>query len=393
MCAMRQSNIAKKVLVLLSNVSVTHRRHLRGILEYVHGTIFPPWEVQLGLSDIDAGYKQNLSPGNYDGIIAAVHRAEDRRRILASGIPAVLYEPPLCMPPRRARPHNVVTFFNDHEVEGNTAAEYFLERGYTSFAYVGTAVRTAWSEARMIGFRARLSKDGFSPAIYTPPPYTARKDFALEAKHLVAWLRKLPSRTALFAAHDERAREVVLAARRAGLAIPDDMAVMGVDDDELLCSTASQPISSIAVDARETGILFAKALESLMDGHAHDPIIRTCHTRIVARRSTDAFAFNDPLLSRALSYAAANLAVHPRMEDLATAARCSIRTLQLRAKAILGRTIKDEISALQVHEASRRLSIRDGKPDEIARATGFYNASHMYRRIQNCNGKVSKFEI
>jgi len=382
MRGMKLEKPVRKVLVLLSNASVTHRGHLNGILEYVHENVFPPWDVQLGLSDIDAGYPQALSPRNCDGIIAAVHRAADRRRILDSGIPAVLYEPPLSGPPRRARPHRVVTFFNDHEAEGRTAAEYFIERGFTHFAYVGTAGRTAWSAARQIGFSSRLSKEGFSPVVYSPPPPTARKDFSLEARRLVAWLKGLAPRTALFVAHDERAREVVLAARLAGRVIPDDLAVLGVDDDELLCSTASPPISSIAVEAKETGARFAMALESLMEGRPHEPVVRTCHTRVVARRSTDAFSFSDPFLSRALSYVAANLASRPRLEDIAAAARCSKRTLQLRARAVLGRTIKDEISSLQTSEAMRRLAVRGARPDDVARATGFCSASHMYRRIR-----------
>ncbi len=388
MRGMKHVQPAHKVLVMLSNASVTHRDHLRGILEYVRENIFPPWDVQLGLSDIDEGYPQSLSRQGYDGIIAAVHRADDRRKVFASGIPAVLFEPTLFSPARRTRPANTVTFFNDHEAEGRTAADYFLERGYRSFAYVGTASRTAWSEARRKGFASRLSKSGFVPIVYAPPPPIERKDFAREAKRLVAWLKGLAPRTAVFVAHDERAREVVLAAKRARRTIPGDLAILGVDDDELLCSTASPPLSSIAVDARETGARFAYALDALLKGRFHEPIVRTCHTQVVTRRSTDAFSLDDPFLSRALSYAAANLATRPRLDELAAAAHCSKRTLQLRARAILGHSLKDEITALQLREACRRLATRHAAPEEIARETGFCNASHLYRRMRECPPSV-----
>ena len=378
--AMKPSKPTRKILVFLSNASVTHRDHLKGILEYVHGSVVPPWDVQLGLGDIDAGYPQSLLPQNYDGIIAAIHMPGDRRRILASGIPAVLFEPNLFEPARR--PPNVITFFNDHEAEGRTAADYFLARGYRNFAYVGTPIRTVWGEARLKGFASRLSKSGFSPLVYAPPPPTERRDFSLEARRLAKWIRGLAPRTALFVVHDERAREVVLAAKRAGRSIPDEIAVLGVDDDELLCSTASPSISSIAVDARETGIRFAKALEALMDGREQDPIVRTCHTRVVARRSTDAFSLGDPFLARALSYAASNLSSRPRLCDLAAAAHCSKRTLQLRARAALGRSVKEEVTAMQVMEARRMLSVHGARPEEVARSAGFCNASHMYRRMR-----------
>lgn len=382
MRGMKHVQPARKVLVMLSNASVTHRDHLRGILEYVRANIVPPWDVQLGLSDIDAGYPQSLSRQSYDGIIAAVHRADDRRKILASGIPTVLFEPTLFSPARRARPANTMTFFNDHEAEGRTAADYFLERGYRNFAYVGTASRTAWSEARRKGFASRLSKSGFAPAVYAPPPPTERKDFACEAKRLVVWLKGLAPRTAVFVAHDERAREVVLAAKRARRTIPDDLAILGVDDDELLCSTASPALSSIAVDAQETGARFAQALDALLKGHFHEPIVRTCHTHVVARRSTEAFSLNDPFLARALSYAAANLANRPRLDTLAAAAHCSKRTLQMRARKVLGHSIKEEMSALQLREARRRLAARHADPEAVARETGFCNASHLYRRLR-----------
>lgn len=378
------------MLVLLSNASVTHRDHLRGILEYVHANIYPPWEVQLGLSDIDEGYRVSLSPLNYDGIIAAIHKPCDRRRILASGIATVLYEPTVFEHPRRIMPRNVITFFNDHEAEGRTAADWFLERGYENFGYVGTASRTAWSDGRQKGFVSRLSKSGFVPQVYAMAPPAERDDFAFEARRLVKWLKMLPPRTALFVAHDERAREVSLAVKRAGRTIPDDMAIMGVDDDELICSTASPPLSSIAVESYETGRRFAMALEALFHGKPHDPIVRTCHTHVVSRRSTDAFSFDDPFLSRAFSYAAANLQSCPRIEELAEAAHCSKRTLELRARTVLGRTLKDELAALQLREARRRLSVRGAVPEEVARITGFCNASHMYRRFREMKRKSFK---
>ena len=367
----------KQILVVFSKFDLTHRQMLGGILKYAHENCASTWRTQLELRDIARRDLATLKDDGFDGIIAAVINPADRRKYFASGLPVVLYEPTLAKWDRSKRPARSVTFFNDHMAEGRTAAEYFIERGYRKFAYVGTLGSIAWSEARRRGFVSTLSRKGLRCAVYPQPPAQVKIDFMHEEKRLVKWLSQLPQGTALFAVHDERAQQIVSLADRAGISIPEHIAVLGVDDDELLCTTASPTLSSIPVNATETGYRFAKALDDLLHGRPHVPVIRTCHTRVITRQSTDISSIEDPFVSRAVDYMRQHLGDSVGGKSIAVAARCSLRTLQMRMLATLGRTPKEQFAFLRRTEAVSLLANTSMSVDQIAHACGFCGSSHL----------------
>ena len=367
----------KRILVVFSKFDFTHRQMLGGILKYAHDNCASAWTTQLELHDMSRRGATVLRDGRFDGIIVAIVNPADRRKYLTAGVPVVLYEPTLAKWDRTPRPPNSITFFNDHMAEGRTAAEYFIGRGYRNFAYVGTPEPVVWSEARRKGFVSTLSKTGLKCRVF---PITGKKPHnwsAQETSRLSRWLSKLPPRTALFAVHDERAQQILSIANMAGLSIPDRIAVLGVDDDELLCTTASPTLSSIPVNAEDTGYRFAQALDALLHGRHHDPVIRTCHTRVITRQSTDFSIIEDPFVSRAVAYMRQHLHDSIGGKQIAAAARCSLRTLQLRMLAAVGRTPKGEFAFLRRTEAMSLLANTTMSVDQIARACGFCNSSHL----------------
>ena len=375
-----------RILVVFSNIDATHRLMLEGILRYVHEKCTPTWQVQLDLHDIARRNSSTILSGGFSGIIAAVINPADRRNYFRTGLPTVLFEPTLERMDSAKRPRNNVTFLNDHAAEGLTAAEYFLERGYRSFAYVGTAVPVEWSTSRLRGFAKRLEKAGIKPLVYPEPKGAAATDFTLEMPLLAKWLRRLPRGTAVFAAHDARAQQLETAARRTSVLIPDDIALLGVDDDKLLCETASPPISSIPVYAMETGWRFAEAMHGLLDGRYEPPVVRTCHTRVITRQSSDALALPDPIVAKAVSYAERHLHEQLKAETLASAANCSLRTLQSKILKTLGRTIKDEIAFLRQSASIKLIKDTEMPIAEIARACGFCSPSHLGVHIKKATG-------
>ena len=376
-----------RILVVFSNIDVSHRKMLAGILHYAREQCDPPWEIQLDLRDIYRRSSFELRTGGFAGIIAAIANSADRRKYFATGLPTVLFEPTFANMDTARRPANNVTFFNDHGAEGRAAAEYFIERGYRSFAYIGTTEPRAWSATRRRGFAVRLRMAGFNPTIYRIPDDKVKGDFTKEARFLEKWLKRLPRRTALFAVHDERAQQVTIAARRAGLRIPDDIAVLGVDDDELICTTAAPSLSSIHVPSEEEGCRFAKAMADLLAGNNPTPVFRTCHTRIVTRLSTSTFALSDPVVAKAVSYAEKHLAESLRGETLAAAANCSLRTLQIRILKTLGRSIKEEIAFLRQNAALKLIKETKMPIAEIARTCGFCSPSHLGIHIRKATGQ------
>ena len=376
-----------KILVVFSNIDTTHRLMLEGILRYVREKCVPAWQVQLDLRDISRRNLSDIVSGGFAGIVAAVMNPADRRKYLRTGLPTVLYEPTFGRMEGERRPDSNVTFFNDHAAEGRAAAEYFLERGFSSFAYVGTATPAAWSTERRAGYAARLRKAGIHPRVYAGPNRVAAADFTKETPLLAKWLRSLPRGTALFAAHDLRARQVEIAAQKAGIRIPDDIVLLGVDDDTLICETASPPISSIQVHAEETGWRFAEAMHSLLKGERTTPVVRTCHTQVKTRQSTNAFALDDPVVAKAVAYAEANLSGPLPLHRLALAANCSVRTLQMKMMHVLGRTVRDEISFLRCREAMKLLSETSVPVSEVARECGYCSTSHLGTHLKRTTGK------
>ncbi|MBR2837640.1 MAG: substrate-binding domain-containing protein [Kiritimatiellae bacterium] len=377
---------APKVLVVFSNIDVSHRKMLSGILHYAREKCTPPWEVQLDLHDLGRRSSTEVRAGGFSGIIAAVINPADRRKYFRTGLPTVLFEPTLSRMDRTKRPANNITFFNDHAAEGRAAAEYFIARGYKSFAYVGTAAPLAWSDARRRGYAATLRLHGIKPSVFRSDCTDRPNDFIGESRALKLWLRRLPAKTAVFAAHDERARQVAIAARRAGVRIPDDIALLGVDDDELLCTTSAPPISSIHVPSEEEGWRFAQAMSALLAGRNPTPVCRTCHTRVITRLSTDSFALSDPIVTKAVSYAEKHLSEPLRGERLARAANCSLRTLQLKVLKTLGRTVKEEIAFLRQSTAQKLLRETSMPVAEIASACGFCSSSHLATHIRRATG-------
>lgn len=367
----------KHILVVFSKFDFTHRQMLGGMLKYVHDNCASAWTTQLELHDMSRRGATALRDGRFDGIIAAIVNPADRRKYLTSGVPVVLYEPTLAKWDRTPRPPNCITFFNDHMAEGRTAAEYFIERGYRNFAYVGTSEPVAWSEARRRGYVSALAKRGMKCRVFQTVGTKTRNWPAQETGRLSRWLSKLPPRTALFVVHDERAQQILSIASMAGLSIPDRIAVLGVDDDELLCTTSSPTLSSIPVYAEDTGYRFAQALDALLHGRCHDPVIRTCHTRITTRQSTDFSVIEDPFVSRAVAFMRQHLGDSIGGEQIAAAAHCSLRTLQLRMLAAVGRSPKDEFAFLRRTEAMSLLANTTMSVDQVARACGFCNSSHL----------------
>ena len=368
---------AKRVLVAFSKFDMTHRQMLGGILKYAHDNCASNWTTQLELRDMSRRSATKLQDGRFDGIVAAIVNPADRRKYLAAGVPVVLYEPTLAKWDRTPRPPRSVTFFNDHTAEGRTAAEYFIGRGYRNFAYVGTPEPVAWSEARRNGFVSALAKRGLACRVFPQSGAMARGRPAQETGHLSRWLSKLPPRTALFAVHDERAQQILSVAGMAGLSIPDRIAVLGVDNDELLCTTSSPTLSSIPVNAEETGYRFAQALDALLHGRPHDPVVRTCHTRVITRQSTDFSVIDDPFASRAVAYMRQHLRDSIGGRQVAAAAHCSLRTLQMRMLAAVGRSPKDEFAFLRRTEAMSLLANTAMSVDQVARACGFCSSSHL----------------
>lgn len=354
----------------MPTINRPERLKLDGILAYAHEKTGDRWQIVLDFGAL-SGSPARIPSQRADGVIAYIDSVRRRREIVSAGIPAVLIEDELS--PRRAPAEkHVATLLCDHEAEGRAAADYFLERHFRSFAWLGPESPTEWSRARRRGFAARLGEAGFRCA-----------NVAGDEDGLPQRLAALPKPTALFASHDFRARQALDAATAAGVSVPRDLAVLGVDDDAAICTTVSPALSSIPTDDIRLGYAAGRVLNGLMrDPSAGGRTIRFAAHRVVARLSTDAEALSDRFVAEALRHARNHLADRLDATTLARRVGYSRHMLQLRAERALGHSLGEEIRRMRLAAAKDLVSDTDMPIADIAESCGFTSISHLAMRFR-----------
>lgn len=367
-----------RVLLVIPTANIIHRQILNGILRYAHRN--GPWEFHMitGLFE-----EQGIRRTQEWGCTGAIAFADTRAHVdavLAAAVPVVFINPP---PDLMADSHSLghhCCAVRDHAAVGRSGADYFLERQYTHFAYVGDVSDKPWSRERANGFVNRVVEQGFACEVYPAPSARERDDFGLESKRLRAWLKRLPKPVAVLTARDQRARQLLEMCMDDGLSVPHEVAVLGVGNDEILCETTTPSLSSIELDGENTGYDCAKLLDERMrdPAAARRPCVLTLGmTRVVTRRSTDTSCMSDPLMARALALIQASLGAQTTVTDIARQLHVSRRLLEMKAKATIGRTVCEEIQRVRLNRARTLLRNSTMTVSEIASVCGFYDPSHL----------------
>ena len=358
-----------RVVIDLNLSSYTAQNHLRGILRFAreHG-----WETSIAMRREDGVRGLDSRRLEADGVLGGLDSPYGLSVLaLRRGIPLVAFD-------ARIRRGAAASLLCDNASVAHLAAEHLLSRGFGSFAFVGEENGIAWSNERLAFFRRELAARGFSCAAYPLLPAARRADLAFARRDLAAWLGRLPRPVGLFAAYDIRARHVLEAARAAGLAVPSDLAVIGVDDDPLLCETALPAITSIALDTEDAGYRAAAALDEAMRGRRpSNPVVLFRGVRVAPRASTARFVGRDALVARARAAIAASAAERLTVAALLDELDVSRRTLELRFRAETGTTPGRAIAEERLRRARELLRTTAMTQDEVAAACGFCDASHM----------------
>ena len=358
-----------RVVIDLNLSSYTAQNHLRGILRFAreHG-----WETSIAMRREDGVWGMDARHLAADGVLAGRGSPFGLERVaIRRGIPLVAFD-------ARIRRGAVASLLCDNASVARLAAEHLLSRGFRAFGFVGEENGIAWSRERLAAFRRELAARGLGCVPYPALPAARRADLAFARRDLAAWLARLPRPAAVFAAYDIRARHVLEAARAAGLAVPTDVAVIGVDDDPLLCETASPAITSIAMDTEDAGYRAAAALDEAMRGETPaESVVLFRGVRVAARASTARFVGRDPIVARARATIAAADPAALSVAGLLAGLGVSRRTLELRFRAETGTTPGRAIAETKLRRARDLLRTSSLTQEEIAAACGFCDASHM----------------
>lgn len=258
----------------------------------------------------------------------------------------------------------------DNAAVGALAARYFLDRGFRQFGYVGSG-EVRWSLEREASFRSAVEAAGGACRVYRHRWGTQGKgDVALD-REMRAWLAALPRPAAVLGAEDVTAWRVLEHVHELGLRSPEDLAVLGVDDDEMWCASGHPPLSSIEIPARQMGWRAAELLEAEMRGSRSHACERFAPAGVHTRQSSDVLAVDDPALASALAFLRANAARDLSIDELARTAAVARRSLERRFRERLGRTPLEELTRVRMERAQELLRGSDRPLAEIARLCGF----------------------
>jgi LacI family transcriptional regulator len=318
----------------------------------------------------------DLASWEGDGIIADFDDPVVSRAVLRSRLPAVAFGSGYGW---YVSESSIPYFLTNNQAIAKLAVDHLMERGLRQFAYCGYA-RTpinGWSEERERAFAAALKKRRLSCAIYHGHHKSSRR-WASVQRSIGEWLGSLPKPVGVMAANDNRARQVLEACREYHLRVPQEVAVIGVDNDELLCHLSTPLLSSIEQGARQIGYDAAVLLDRIMHGakprqkrFVVDPV------GIVTRQSTDVLAIDEPTVAKAMAFIMRHSTEGIKVPDVVNAVAVSRSTLETRFRTTLGHTVSAAVRQAQLEQV-RQLVVNTALPlKQVAAKTGFRSVQHL----------------
>jgi LacI family transcriptional regulator len=268
----------------------------------------------------------------------------------------------------------------DHDSVGRLAAEYFLEKGYRNFGFFGSAW-THVSRTREAGYRQRLAATGFELAT-CHAEYLPRPPVGASWRHVddqvERWLRTLPKPVAILCSNDVPARDLADVCRQLELRVPQEVALLGVDNDELECGLTWPSLSSIELPGQRIGYEAARILDDLMRGKKQPakPLFLP-PVRVVTRQSTDTLAVENATVAAALDYIRANLSEEFTVDDIAAGAGVGRRDLERKFRAALDRSVLDEVRTARIDRVKQLLADTELSMAAVAQRAGFSGSRRM----------------
>ncbi|MCX6966314.1 MAG: DNA-binding transcriptional regulator [Verrucomicrobia bacterium] len=371
-----------KRTVLLALTSSSHHGFFRGIARYAREHHWHLVADMIYTAKIPAGWRG-------DGIISFIGYRDDLAEfILASGLPTV----ELSMTRNEIQLPRVE---GDNNMIGCLAAEHFLERGYRHFAWA-PMLDDAVNDERHCGFGDRLAKAGFICHLL-PPADTCHgdpstRDWATRRKVLMRELKRLPKPLAVFGYNDCVAADIIDACNNAGLLVPEAVAVLGVDNDALICESIPVPLSSVCHNLEGMAYEAAALLDRVMSGRKPPKEVIRVHPKgLMIRRSTDILAVEDLQVARALRFLRDNY-TNPQLSvsDVVAATNRSRRLLEKAFRRELQCTINDEIVRLRINKVKDLLTNSDMKVVDISAVCGFSLPNYLFRSFRKRAGVSPK---
>ncbi|HSI36645.1 MAG: XylR family transcriptional regulator [Phycisphaerae bacterium] len=346
------------------------RRVLEGVTRYLRS--HRPWSVFLEQRELFAAPPKWLRKWHGQGVICRKTTPDLAALLARAGIPLVdLNDISDAVP-------GVPRIESDQRAIGRLAADHLFERGFTRFAYCGFSDQ-AWAIARRDGFVGRLAERGQTATVYesawTGP---AARAWEREQAQIARWLRGLPRPVGLMACSDMRGQHVLDACQRLDVAVPEQIAVVGCDNDAVMCNLCHVPMSSVVPNPERVGYEAAALLDKLMAGQpAPTTPLLIEPVGVHTRQSTDVLAIDDPVVATALRYIRENAHRGCSMKDVLRHTAASRSLLERKFRQHLGHSPQAEIRHVQLKRVKQLLAESDLPLNEIAPLAGYSHPEYM----------------
>jgi LacI family transcriptional regulator len=368
-----------RVALLVETTRTYTRELLAGVRRYIaaHG----PWSTFLELRALDSSPPAWLRDWDGDGILTRTFTREMADLIDASRLPAVELRATHLS---GGRPF--VGMDNAHI--GRAVAEHFFERGYRQFAAYSLQTERFFIE-RVRNFVSAVQAYGCQCSELPESSSDSVTDWEQSQSRLMAWLSQLPKPVGIFAANDQLGVRLLEACQRAGIAVPEEVAVVGAENEETLCTFATPPLTSVRFDGQAVGYTAAELLDRLMLGKSpRRREILIAPKGIVVRASSDELVITDPLVAQAARLIRENAMSGINVDDLCRSLNASRTTLDRRMKAALKRSPKEEITRIRFREVERLLRETDLTIETIAAQTGFAHSHYLQAAFKESHGQT-----
>lgn len=384
-------------ILFLTDFSEAYARNLLlGIARYAHavGQAWSLCRLPLSIRDkfgieavIDLAKKMRA-----DAVIGQFYNTDNVELFARNGIITIAQD-------FKARFTTIPNITGPHFLAGKMGAEYFAKKGFRHFAFYGTR-DVVWSDERMQGFRetVRAANPSFTFSALCKNTQNALWDY--DTNQLVTWLQSLPKPVAIMACDDNHAYHITEACQQGEgggrLRIPDDIAVLGVDNDETICRLSSPNLSSLNQNIEQGGYDVAQLIDRILRDPAtprEDVMVQPTH--IVTRQSTDIYANNDQHIAEVLKYIHENISQKITVDELVELVPLSRRLLETRFKRSMGTSIYDYILQTRIEKVAQLLC-EGMSVSEAAIELGFSdikNLSRMFRQQRGMTPSEYRREI
>ncbi len=350
------------------------RQIMRGIVDYSrhHG----PWSFYVKGIEIQSK-SLHLKEWGCNGIIGLIENQKVADEIASCGVPVIELPGHSTKYTLDIPPHRIIQGTVERREICSMVTRYFQDRGFYNFAFCGYR-DLSWSLEHEEYFSKEIKKTGHKAIVYKPPRLKRKNVWPDEQEHLARWLLSLPKPIAMMCCSDERGRHVIDTCAAVDIKVPEEIAVIGVDNDELVCNLVNPPMSSIEVNARQGGYQMAEMLDQMMAGKKPQRKTITIEpVRVITRTSSDILAITDPLIAGAVRFIREQALTGITVSDVTEAVSVSRRKLEIDFKRVLGRSVLKEIRRVQIERVAQMLQETDLSASRIARATGFSTPQYM----------------